>query len=131
MVQWVIDSHDIAQFVTQGHHDQFHINPEQDLIIRMKANGFSNSEIQAAINNGAVAADWMQPELIASVIARMTRWVNILRHTIQVLLLRRYGYTACSDKSLVEILFNDMAIPLSKPLFHMLELLVRRANRSS
>lgn len=71
MVQWVIDSHDIAQFVTQGHHDQFHINPEQDLIIRMKANGFSNSEIQAAINNGAVAADWMQPELIASVIARI------------------------------------------------------------
>src|SRR5215469_14210340 len=68
MILWVIDNYDIAQFVAVGHQSQFNINPQDDLLYRMLANGFTDKEIQAAFDNGDAAASWMTPEELTMVV---------------------------------------------------------------
>ena len=77
MILWVIDNYDIATFVAVGHQSLFTVNPRDDLIYRMLANGFTDEEIQTAIDNGDAAASWMTPEeltLALDCIARMQKY---------------------------------------------------------
>ena len=71
MMLWVIDSYDIEQFVAKSHEAHFTLKPKEALVSRMRENGSSEAEIEVAIKNGDVVADWMTAEELASVIEKI------------------------------------------------------------
>jgi hypothetical protein len=79
MMQWVIDSPDIDAFVAQGHQAHFNRLPEDDLIVRMVAAGYTSEEVVSAISQGEPPANWMSGEELASIANRIDNMLTYFK----------------------------------------------------
>jgi hypothetical protein len=76
MMQWVIDSPDIEKFVSGGHETHFARIPQDDLFVRMIANGYTEEEFEEALKHDEAPASWMTPEELESIIKRISRMLD-------------------------------------------------------
>jgi hypothetical protein len=68
MMQWVIDTADIEDFVATGHKVLFSKIPSTDLIARMAVNGYTRQEIEKAAAQKEPPVNWMTTEELLAVV---------------------------------------------------------------
>jgi hypothetical protein len=141
LIVWCIDDVHIPTFQATGHEGYFDLKPPDDLIRRLRANGFSTEEIERILKSDEVAADWMTTEEVTLFLelhaaiqhyfathnpgpfAQAVRMYDVLGQAIRRKFVQQYGYLPeQSPIPRVRITGSDSERKKLKPSDHQPEL---------